>query len=75
MIEMNELKDLIRFLRGQGVVSYTSPQLSLVLGAEPMQEELQGIDKPEVSKQARRGADGLTAKEQELLYDRALDGE
>ena len=74
MIEMNELKELIRFLREQGVVSYTSPQLSLVLGPE-MQEESQAIDNAEPVKQARRGADGLTAEEQELLYGKALDGE
>lgn len=69
-----ELKELITFLRKNGVMEYDTPNLSLVLGDEPS-EVFDTVDKEDKPKQNRRGRDGLTGEEQEELYNRRIDGE
>ncbi len=69
-----ELKELITFLRKNGVMEYDTPNLSLVLGDEPS-EVVDTVDKEDKPKQNRRGRDGLTGEEQEELYNRRIDGE
>lgn len=74
-IEFEQLHELISFLRAEGVTSYTTPQLSLVLGPKPLAISEPPLDNPSEIKQPRPGADGLTAEEQELFYGRRIDGE
>lgn len=71
MIEYEQMKELIRFLRMMGVTSYSTPQLSLILGEEPMLDV--ALDTAPKSRETRKGADGLTAEDQELLYGRTFD--
>ncbi len=72
MTDFKELASLIDFLRKKGVVSYKREGVELVLlSEEPKQIE----DEPTVESEEgpKRGADGLTAKEQEDLYGAAID--
>ena len=69
-----ELRELIDFLRENGVMSYTTPDVTLVLG-EPPARPMPDLDKPSEVGQARPGRDGLTAAEQIELYGRKFDGE
>lgn len=81
-----ELKNFIDFLRSNGVAHYKGGvpcKAGEVLGEEvelllhdeaPVQTAApEETKKPELSTPAPRGADGLTAEEQEDLYGRVLD--
>lgn len=74
MQNFDELKSLIDFLRRCGVTSYSTPELSLVLGEVPV-ESVKEIDNESKPVQSRKGKDGLTAEQQLEFYGRIIDGE
>ncbi len=81
--DFKQLDKLIEHLRSKGVVSYKGPDLDdaqvelVLLPSEPPAPEK---DKPKKSVEERlegvkRGADGLTAEQQEDLYGAVIDAQ
>lgn len=75
---MTDLKTLIDFLRANGVSHYRHGEMELMLHeVAPVKEEM-GFKRTvadEVFDPPKRGADGLTAEEQEALYGIVYDAE
>lgn len=71
---LQELHELVSFLRAIGVVRYKTPTIELELGEVPQQAIIEpALDKPLEVKESRKGKDGLTASEQVEMYGRILD--
>lgn len=71
-----DLKNLIDFLRENGVVHFKQGDLELVLIDKPVAPPPE--EKPATNPLAtppKRGADGLTAEQQEELYGSPIDAE
>ncbi len=73
--EFKKLDELIDHLRAKGVLSYKAEGVELVLlpnePAKPEKQKRKSVE--EIIEGKKKGADGLTAEQQEDLYGAAYD--
>ncbi len=70
---LSELKELVDFLRAEGVMHYRCGDTELTLG--PPTKEAPIEKEPENPLPPKLGKDGLTAEQQRSLYGAVLDPE
>ncbi len=75
--EKEDLSEQIEFLRSEGVLVYKAEGLELTLlpnkPAPPVKEKKRSAE--EAFEPKKKGADGLSAEEQETLYGVRIDAE